>query len=149
MNVGAPALTASRGLNIALRTAHIGVTGALFGGHVFAISAERLLPFLYLAILTGIVLLIVEIYPTWRRMFEVRTAMIAAKTLLLCLIPWLWTYRVAMLIAVIIIASIGSHMPRRYRYYSILDRRLVTTPEAPIATEAQALRVSRTHRPVS
>jgi len=149
MNVGAPALSASRGLNIALRTAHIGVTGALFGGHVFAISAERLLPFLSLAILTGNVLLIVEIYPTWRRMFEVCSAMIAAKLLLLCLIPWLWTYRVAILIAVIIIASIGSHMPRRYRYYSILDRRLVTTAEAPIATEAQALRVSRTHRPVS
>ena len=136
MNVGAPALSASRGLNIALRTAHIGVTGALFGGHVFAISAERLLPFLSLAILTGIVLLIVEIYPTWRRIFEVRSAMIAAKLLLLCLIPWLWTYRVPILIAVIVIASIGSHMPRRYRYYSILDRRPVTTAEAPFAPEA-------------
>ena len=149
MNVGAPALSASRGLNIALRTAHIGVTGALFGGHVFAISAERLLPFLYLSILTGIVLLIVEIYPTWRRIFEVRTAMVAAKLLLLCLIPWLWTYRVAILIAVIVIASIGSHMPRRYRYYSILDRRLVTTAEAPFAPEALTLRVPRTHRPVN
>ena len=148
MNVGAPALSASRGLNIALRTAHIGAIGALFGGHVFAISADRLLPFLDLSILTGIVLLIVEIYPTWRRIFEVRTAMVAAKLLLLCLIPWLWTYRVPILIAVIIIASVGSHMPRRYRYYSILDRRPVTLAEAPFATEAQALRVPPASRPV-
>lgn len=148
MNVGAPALSASRGLNIALRTAHIGATGALFGGHVFAISAERLLPFLYLAILTGIVLLIVEIYPTWRRIFEVRIAMIAVKLLLLCLIPWLWTYRVPILVAVIVISSVGSHMPRRYRYYSILDRRLVTTAEAPFAPEGPALRVPPTSRPV-
>src|ERR1039457_3405609 len=136
MNVVAPALSRSRALNIALRTAHIGVTGALFGGHVFATAAERLLPCLYLTILTGTALLIVEIYPEWRRMFEVRTAMIAAKVSLLFLIPWLWTYRVPILIVVIIISSIGSHMPRRYRYYSILDRRPVTTAEAPFATEA-------------
>jgi hypothetical protein len=132
MNVVAPALSGSRALNIALRTAHIGVTGALFGGHVFAIAAERLLPCLYLTILTGIALLIVELYPEWRRMFEVRTAMVAAKLSLLCLIPWLWTYRVPILIGVIIIASIGSHMPRRYRYYSILDRRLVTMAEGSV-----------------
>jgi hypothetical protein len=74
--------------------------------------------------------------------------MIAAKLLLLCLIPWLWPYRVPILIAVIVIASIGSHMPRCYRYYSILDRRLVTTAEAPFATDAPALRVPRTSRPV-
>jgi hypothetical protein len=120
MNVAAPALSASRAWNIAFRTAHIAVTGALFGGHVFAIAAKRLLPCLYLTILTGIALLIVELYPEWRRLFEVRTVMIAAKLLLLCLIPWLWSYRVPILILVIVIASVGSHMPRRYRYYSIL-----------------------------
>ena len=42
-------------------------------------------------------------------------------------------------IAVIVIASIGSHMPRRYRYYSILDRRPVTMVEAP----DRSLRASR------
>jgi len=131
MNVVAPALSRSRALNIALRTAHIGVTGALFGGHVFAIAARRLLPCLYLTILTGVALVIVELYPDWRRLFEVRTAMIAAKLCLLCLIPWLWTWRVAILIGVIVIASIGSHMPRRYRYYSILRYRPAATAAAP------------------
>jgi len=125
MSVPAPPLSAARGLNIALRTAHIGVTGALFGGHVFGTAAERLLPYLYLAILTGAALLIAELYPAWRRMFEVRSVMIAVKLSLLCLIPWLWTDRVAILIAVIAIASAGSHMPRRYRYYSLLERRPV------------------------
>ncbi|MGA2113691.1 MAG: hypothetical protein ABSH56_02945 [Bryobacteraceae bacterium] len=123
MNGAGPALSASRAWNIAFRTAHIGVTGALFGGHVFAVAAKRLLPCLYLSILTGMALLLVELYPEWRRLFEVRTAMIAAKLCLLCLIPWLWAWRVAILIAVILIASIGSHMPRRYRYYSFLERR--------------------------
>src|ERR1039457_3611834 len=131
MNVVAPALSRSRALNIALRTAHIGVTGALFGGHVFGTAAERLLPCLYLTILSGIALLIVELYPEWRRLFEVRTAMIAAKLSLLCLLPWRWTCGVPLLIVGIIIPSTASHSPRRYRYYSILDRRLVTMAEAP------------------
>ena len=130
MNVAAPALSAARAWNIAVRTAHIAVTGALFGGHVFGIAARRLLPCLYLTILTGAALLIIELYPEWRRLFEMRTVMIAAKLLLLCLVPWLWNYRVPLLIAVIAIASIGSHMPRRYRYYSVLDRRPVTMAKA-------------------
>jgi hypothetical protein len=129
MNVAAPPLSAARAWNIAFRTAHIAVTGALFGGHVFAIAAKRLLPCLYLSVLTGIALLVVELYPEWRRAFEVRTLIIAAKLLLLCLVPWLWSYRVPILIVVIAIASIGSHMPRRYRYYSIVDRRPVVMAE--------------------
>jgi hypothetical protein len=44
---------------------------------------------------------------------------------LLCLIPWLWQYRVPILVAVIVIASVGSHMPRRFRHYSLLHRRVV------------------------
>lgn len=131
MNGAAPPLSASRAWNIAFRTAHIAVTGALFGGHVFHIAAERLRTCLYLGILTGIALFIVELYPEWRRLFEVRTAMIATKLCLLCLIPWLWSYRVPILIAVIVIASVGSHMPRRYRYYSLVNRRPVTMAEAP------------------
>jgi hypothetical protein len=131
MTVAAPALSASRAWNIAVRTVHIGVTGALFGGHVFAVPAERLRPFLYLTILTGISLFVLELYPEWRRVFEVRNAMTAAKLSLLSLIPWLWTCRVPILIVVILIASIGSHMPRRYRYYSLLDRRPVTMVDGP------------------
>ena len=45
---------------------------------------------LYLAILTGAALGIVEVYPNWRGVFEVRSLVIAAKLLLLCLIPLLW-----------------------------------------------------------
>ena len=123
MSVAAPPLTASRAWNIAFRTAHIAATAALFGGHVFDIAAGRLVVCLYLSIVTGIALFAVEVYPEWRRLFEVRTAMIAVKLCLLCLIPWVWSYRVLILIAVIGIAAVGSHMPRRYRYYSLLDRR--------------------------
>jgi len=117
----ASALSASRACNIALRTAHIAVTGMLLGGHFFAIAAERLLPLLYVAILTGAALGIAEIYPNWRSVFEVRSLVIASKVLLLCLVPLLWNYRFAILMVVLVMASAGSHMPRRYRHHSVLE----------------------------
>jgi hypothetical protein len=121
----AGAISASRAWNIALRTAHIGVTGMLLGGHFFAIAAGRLLPLLCLAILTGSALGIAEVYPNWRSVFEVRSLVIASKVLLLCLIPLLWECRVIILSLVLVMASTGSHLPRRYRHYSVLERQNV------------------------
>ena len=115
----------ARAWNIAFRTMHIGVTGVLFGGHVFDISERRLLSWLYLSILTGLCLLIIEAYPTCRWFYQGRGVMVFCKLLLLCVIPWLWDYRVPILIVVIVIASVGSHMPARFRYYSLWHRRVL------------------------
>ncbi len=121
----APGLSASRAWNIVLRTAHIAVTGILLGGHFFGIAAERLLPLLYMAILTGGALGAAEVYPNWRGVFEIRSLVIASKVLLLCFVPLLWNHRVAILIVVLAMASAGSHMPRRCRHYSVLEHKNV------------------------
>ena len=118
-------VSASRAWNIALCTAHIGVTGMLLGGHFFGIAAGRLLPLLYMAILTGVALGIAEVYPNGRSVFEVRSLVIASKVLLLCLVPLLWNCRVAILMIVVGMASAGSHMPRRFRHYSVLEHQNV------------------------
>jgi hypothetical protein len=115
----------ARAWNIAARTAHIIVTGALFGGHVFNVDEQRLLIWLYLSIATGICLIALEAYPTCRWCYQGRGIMVFAKLLLLCAIPWLWEYRVGILLAVIAIASVGSHMPARFRYYSFVHRRVL------------------------
>lgn len=119
-----------RAWNIALRTGHITVAGVLFGGHVFAIGAERLLPWLYLTIGTGSLLLILEAYPSWRWCYQGRGAMVLTKLILTCLVAWFWEYRVALLIGVIVLGSVASHMPRRFRYCSLLEivRRRPTGP---------------------
>ena len=117
----AAVVSATRAWNITLRTAHIGVMGMLLGGHFFQVPAARLLPLLYLAILTGAALGIVELSPDWRGLFEFRSLVIAAKLLLLVSIPWLWDYRVPILIAVLVMASVGSHLPRQIRHFSILQ----------------------------
>ena len=116
----------ARAWNIALRTAHIGVTGVLFGGHVFEVDPDRLLVWLGLTILTGAALVFVEAYPSCRWFYQGRGIFVLIKLTLLSLIPWYWPYRVAILVAVIIIASVGSHMPGRFRYYSIVHRRVLT-----------------------
>jgi hypothetical protein len=118
-------LSPTRLLNIVFRTAHIAVIGVLFGGHVFGMESERLLPWLYLTIATGSVLVLIEAYPSWRWCFQGRAVVTFAKLLLLCLVPWLWSYRVLILIVVIALGSAGSHMPRWFRYYSLVDRQVV------------------------
>jgi len=106
--------------NVVFRTFHIAVTGMLLGGHFFGVPASRLLPLLYLAILSGAALGAVDLYPDWRGIFEVRSLVIAAKLAFLGLIPLLWDYRVGILLLVLVMASAGSHIPRRFRHYSVL-----------------------------
>jgi hypothetical protein len=121
----APRWPLRRALNILLRTSHIIVTGVLCGGHVFAIEPERLLIWLYLAIFTGAMLMFIEAYPSWRYVCEVRGATVLLKLLLLCCVPWFWHARVPILIAVVVVGSVGSHVPRKYRHYSLVESRVV------------------------
>jgi len=119
------ALTSRRAWNIALRTAHIGAAGTLFGGHVFDIADVRLLPWLYATLVTGSGLILIEAYPHFSWCYQLRGLFVIAKLLLLCLVPWLWDYRVPILAVVGIIACVGSHMPGKYRYYSVVHRRVL------------------------
>ena len=113
-----------RAWNIFFRTAHIGVIAVLFGGHAFDVASGRLLPWLYAAILTGAVLAVIEAYPDWRWCGQASGLMTIVKVALLLLIPWLRDYCVPILGAVIVLGSVGSHMPRRYRHYLLLFRRV-------------------------
>lgn len=115
--------------NIAMRTAHLGVAGILVGGHVFEIEPNRLLPWIYMTIITGMVLMMIEAYPSWRYWCEGRGALVVVKILLLCSILWLWDARVPILITVVVIGSVGSHMPRKFRHYSLIERRVVDRSE--------------------
>jgi hypothetical protein len=114
-----------RALNIAVRTAHLAVTGVLLGGHFVEAPAGRLRPVLYLAILTGALLVLIEAGGRWRWVHQGRGVLVLAKLALLCVIPFAWPHRFAILTAIVVLASVGSHMPARYRYYSVVYRQLV------------------------
>jgi hypothetical protein len=51
--------------------------------------------------------------------------MTLAKLVLVALVPWCWPWRLPILLAVVVIASVGSHMPARFRYYSVIYRKVL------------------------
>ena len=118
-------LLSPRAWNVALRTAHIAAMAVLLGGHFFDVPRERLLPCLWWTIGTGIALAVAEtnFRPVW--FHQVRGLATYAKIGLICLVPYCWPYRLWILMAVVVIASVGSHMPARFRYYSVLRREVI------------------------
>ena len=122
---GATKVPTKRLVNIALRTLHIAATGALFGGHVFAVGLEKTSGWFYTSILSGIALVTIEAWPRLLWFYQLRGFVTMAKLLLLGSIPLFWEHRVTILVVIIILASVGSHMPARFRYYSLIHRRVI------------------------
>jgi hypothetical protein len=107
-----------------LRTLHLIATGALYGGHLYGIEHERLHGALAAVLFTGGALMSLEIFraPIW--LVQVRGLATLAKLGLVAAIAAFWDSRVALLTLAVIIGSISSHMPGRWRYYSVLHGRV-------------------------
>ncbi len=98
----------------------------LVGGHAFDVAAGRLYPVLWLVIVTGAALIFLEAFSVaFRWPFQGRGLAVVAKLALLLVIPFAWAARLPSLLAVLVLASVGSHMPARFRYYSVLERRVL------------------------
>jgi hypothetical protein len=117
-------LPAERAIRIALRTAHIAAAGILLGGHFFGVEAGRLSPWWWATIGTGAAFVAVELYGSCVWLAQGRGLLTLAKLALLALLPLFWKQRVWILLLVLGIGSIGSHMPSRFRYYSVAHGRL-------------------------
>lgn len=115
----------ARAFNIGFRTVHIAAIGILLGGHAFDVSEDRLQPMLWLSVATGLALIFLEAFPSCRWFYQGRGVMVLLKLGLLASIPFLWDYRLPILLIIVAIASVGSHMPGRFRYYSLIHRRVL------------------------
>ena len=71
-----------------------------------------------LSIITGVAMYALEAFPNRRFLCEGWALLLWLKLVLLAAIPFLWNARVPILIAVLAIASIGSHMPRALRHWT-------------------------------
>jgi len=112
-----------RAWNVAWRTAHLAVIGVLLGGHVFNVPPDLLVGWLWAAIITGAALMLLEAYTTLDWFMQVGGLCLLLKLALLVLIYFQWHARVPILFSVVAIAGIASHMPGRYRHYSLYSRR--------------------------
>lgn len=109
-----------RAWNIGARTAHIAAMAVLVGGHAYDVPAAHLYPALWATIGTGALLTGIEAFSLgfgW--VAQGRGLMVVGKLSLLLAIPFAWPARLPILLLVIALASVGSHMPARFRYASI------------------------------
>ncbi|MDB4433434.1 hypothetical protein N9166_01720 [bacterium] len=122
-------LSGARPLRTALRTGHIIAFAALYGGHIYGIGAGRLLPALLATVATGGALMALEVYqaPVW--LAQIRGLATFAKLVLVVSVAFLWDWRIPLLTLVVVIGTVNSHMPGRYRYYSPLHGRIVGSEE--------------------
>lgn len=131
-----------RGINIALRTAHLMTSGVLLGGHAFDVPAHRLILLLYLTIASGAAMILLELYASCRWIYLGKGVMVGLKIVLLIAAGVFWEQRVVFLLLVVLVASVGSHMPARFRHYSFLHGRIIVDPPkvrigAPLSTRRQ------------
>ncbi|MBI4571741.1 MAG: hypothetical protein HY713_00450 [candidate division NC10 bacterium] len=131
-----------RGINIALRTAHLMTSGLLLGGHAFNIAPHRLILLLYLTLASGAGMILLELYSSCRWIYLGKGVIVGLKVLLLLAAGVWWEQRLAFLLLVVLVGSVGSHMPARFRYYSLLHRRALVDPDkvpagAPVSTWRQ------------
>ena len=109
-----------RGLGLAMRTANLMTFGALLGGHFFDVDPARLMPFLVATIASGGALLALELASTCAWLFMGKGLVVLAKLLILLMVPFLWEHRVFLLLLTVAVASVGSHMPSRFRHRCFL-----------------------------
>ena len=106
--------------NIGFRTAHIASMGVLLGGHAFDVPRSDMTPSLVAAVVTGVLLTFSEagLHLLW--FHQIRGLATIAKLVLLCAVPLCWSQSFPIMLGVVVIASVASHMPARFRYYSVI-----------------------------
>lgn len=110
-----------RWLNIGARTLHIAVVAVLFGGYMLAVPFSRLGIWHWLAIVSGFVLMVLEWMHDsrwWHRGKGLLVWLHLGLCLLIHVLPGL---AIPLLWLILISGCVGSHMPRRFRHWSILE----------------------------
>ena len=119
----------ARWLRTSLRTLHLIAVGALYGGHIYAVDATRLRPALFSVLLTGGLLVCFEAWQSRVWLVQLRGVATFLKFGLLAAIGLAPDLTVALMTLALVIGSISSHMPGRWRYHSVLHGRVAGPTE--------------------
>jgi hypothetical protein len=122
-------LPGARWLRTSLRTLHLVAVGALYGGHVYGVEAYRLVGALVGVLATGAALVVFEVWQARIWLVQVRGVATLLKLVLLAAIGVAWDLRILLLTLALVIGSVSSHMPGRWRYYSLLHGRVAGPTE--------------------
>lgn len=112
-------------MNIGLRTLHlIGIAG-LGGAWFYQVSEVMWRPYLWLALLSGMAMVILAVWSNGVWLLQLRGLVIVFKLILLWLILWMPGYSWPLGMMVIVLSSVIAHAPGNLRYYSPWHRRCI------------------------
>jgi hypothetical protein len=113
----------TRAVDIIARTGHVTATGVVFAAVVFGIPSSRIIPWNVAAVVTGALLIVLEIShrPHWIQ--QCRGLMVVIHVSLIGLVHVFPDIKMLLLALVIVFGMVGSHMPKNIRYWFILHGR--------------------------
>jgi len=115
----------NRAISIGFRTLHLLASSLLVGGHAFNVESPRLVALLYLTVGSGLGLILLELYRSCDWVYQGMGALVIVKTVITAMAGVWWEQRAAMLFLVVVLGSVGSHMPSRYRHFSFVHGRVL------------------------
>jgi hypothetical protein len=122
---GAMRVVGARSVAVVVRTAHLGAMAVLVGGRHFGVAAGQVRPWQLATALTGFVLLAGEASHSRHWIHQVRGAMALTHLGAAALISLAPRTTPLALAAAVILGSVGSHLPRTMRKWSLLRRRVL------------------------
>lgn len=117
-----------RWVRISLRTAHLIAMGLLVGGVAVGTPIDQLAFALWATLVSGGLFVVIELYQSLNFLVQVKGVVVLLKLLLLIAAIEFPGSALPMLIAAIVIGGMSSHMPGRYRHYSLWHGRALQGP---------------------
>ena len=116
-----------RWTKISLRTLHLLAVAGVGGGILFALDKDMWINYWWLAMASGVLMMLMDIIsnPVW--LLQIRGLVILAKLVLLAFLGSYPAWDSTLLIVIIIVSGIISHAPGKLRYYSVYHRKVITS----------------------
>lgn len=112
-----------RWVRMSLRTAHLIAMGLLVGGVAVGTPVGQLTLALWGTLLSGALFVGLELFESWVFLVQMKGVAVLCKLLLLAGALMFPASALPLLIVAIVIGGFSSHMPGKYRYYSLLHGR--------------------------
>lgn len=119
--------TIKRWSKISLRTLHLLAVAGVGGGILFALEKDLWVSYWWLALVSGVLMMLMDIAanPVW--IVQVRGLVIILKLILLVLLGSYPGWDSFLLAVIIIISAVVSHAPGKLRYYSLYHHRVMNS----------------------
>jgi hypothetical protein len=122
-------MTIKRWTKIGLRTLHLVSVAGVSGGVLFALEKDLWLHYWWLALVSGALMMLVDITANTMWVVQVRGVAIIVKLMLLILLGLHPGWDNLLLVTIIIISAVISHAPGKLRYYSLYHRRVIDSDQ--------------------